>query len=210
MLNPTKENIYYILRDRIANVYYRPGDHLYEKILAEEFGVSRTPIRESIIRLKQDNLVIIVPHGGARVSDINLKDFQKLIEIRLILERGAAQLAVRNASQSHISRLRALSNKMKNVKEGDINGWVECDSEFHQIIAEASENPFLIEYLSAIRLQFTRIQRIVSTKTDNVPSEIQKAANILENRDADEMIKLVIGHVEHFVIKVRSCFRIEQ
>jgi DNA-binding GntR family transcriptional regulator len=209
MLNSTKENIYYVLRDRIANVHYRPGDHLYEKILAEEFGVSRTPIREAIIRLKQDNLVIIVPHGGARVTDINLKDFQKLIEIRLILERGAAQLAVRNASQSHISRLRVLSDEMKNVKEGDINGWVDCDSEFHQIIAEASENPFLLEYLSAVRLQFTRIQRIVSAKNDDVPAEIRKVANILENRDTDEMIKLSIGHVENFVIKVRSCFRIE-
>ncbi len=209
MLSSSKDNIYYILRDRIANVYYKPGDHLYEKILAVEFRVSRTPIREAIIRLKQDNLVVIVPRGGARVSDINLNDFQKLIEIRLILERGVAQLAVRNATQSHIDRLIALADKMKKVQPDDIKGWVCCDLEFHQIIAEASENPFLIEALSTIRLQFTRIQRIVSTRTDNVPSEIQRAAIILENRDSDEMIKLLVKHVENFVAKVKGCFRIE-
>ncbi len=209
MLNSQKKDIYYTLRDRIANVYYRPGDHLYEKNLAEEFGVSRTPIREALIRLKQDNLVIFAPHGGARVSDINLNDFQKLIEIRLILERGSAQLAVRNASESHIQRLILLNDRIKKVHEDDIPGLIDCDSEFHQIIGESSENPFLIECLSSVRLQFTRIQKLILNKPDSVQDDIQKAIIILKNRDTDEMIRLLIGHVEHFVKKVRSNFRIE-
>jgi len=67
------------LRERIVRLYYRPGDSLNEKKLAEEFGVSRTPIREALIRLSAENLVTIIPNSGTRVSDINLIDFQQLI-----------------------------------------------------------------------------------------------------------------------------------
>ncbi len=209
MSNTQNKNIYYVLRDRIANIYYKPGDHLYEKKLAEEFGVSRTPVREAIIRLKQDNLVIFTQRGGATVSDINLNDFQKLIEVRLILERGVSQLAVRNVTEAQIKRLSLLNQKIKRVDKNDAIGLTDCDTEYHKIIAEASDNPFLIEYLSAVRLQFTRIQKITRNKPDGIQEDIPKAIKILKNRDTDEMIRLSIAHVEHFIKKVRNYFRIE-
>jgi len=201
-----KNNICDILRERIVNLYYKPGDSLNENKLAQEFGVSRTPVREALIRLSEESLVTIIPNTGTRVADINIYDFQKLIEMRLILEKGVALLAVKNATEEQIQDLERLHDRINRLKDEDISELIECDRVFHRIIDQASHNQLLAKFLSIIRNQFFRIQKLISHKPERMRTDLTKVIKAFKKRNEDEMVQLMVDHVEHFVEKVRNYF----
>lgn len=203
-----QNNVCDILRKRIVSLYYKPGQPLNEKKLAEELGVSRTPIREALTRLATENLVTIVRHSGARVSDINLRDFQELIELRLILEKGCARLAAQRATEKEIRALERLHEKVKSLGEDNIPELMECDTKFHEIIRQAAHNRFLAEALAVVVNQFTRIQRMIANKPEKFRSDLPRVIKALKERDVDLMEYLVVSHVEHFVNRVRSYFKV--
>ena len=203
-------DIYNILRERIVGLYYKPGEPLNERTLAREFQVSRTPVREAFIRLSSENLVTIVPHSGARVSDINLRDLQNLIELREILERGIGRLAAQNITEEQIHILEQLLKKASQVINGTISEQIDYDMQFHKIIKQASQNHYLEEYLSIVQNQFFRIQRLISHKPELIFTHLPQYLQVLKNRDTDRMGQLMVEHVEHFVEAVRRYFKISK
>jgi DNA-binding GntR family transcriptional regulator len=203
-----RDDFFNVLRERIVNLHYEPGEPLNEKKLADEFQVSRTPVREALIRLSGENLVTIVTHSGARVSDINVRDFQELIELREILERGVGRLAALNITEEQIRNLEELSKSIRQVKKENASELIDYDMEFHKLIREASRNRYLDEYLSVVQNQFFRIQRLVSHKPQLVLTDLPRYIQALKGRDADHMGELMVDHVEHFVDSVRRYFKI--
>ncbi len=193
-----------MLRDRIVKVRYKPGEPLNEANLAKELGVSKTPVREALIRLSKENLVAIIPHAGARVADINLTEIKNLIGVRLILERGVARLAAENVTEEQIQDIERLHHKINQLKDNDIFELINCDVEFHQAIAQAADNQLLGEFLSIVRNQFHRIQNFIPVVPDGTQTDIPKVIRALKQRDADEMERVMVEHVEHFVAKVRN------
>jgi len=206
-----RNDIIGILRNRIITLTYRPGHPLNEKKLAEEFGISRTPIRETLIRLSEENLVTIIPNAGARVSDINLVDFQELIGFRLILERGVAQLAAQNVKKEHIQELERLNERIRLIKNKDNENseMMDCDTKFHEIIRQAAHNRLLEKSLSIIQNQFTRIQSLISHIPQIMPVHVPKTIQALKERNTKEMERLMVEHVHFFVSKVRDYFSVE-
>lgn len=185
-----------------------PGDSLNETKLGKEFQVSRTPVREALIRLSGEKLVTIEPNLGARVSEINIHDFQKLIEFREILERGLARLAVRNITKDLIQDLEQLSKTANRTNNQNISKLIDYDMKFHNIIKEASHNHLLSESLSVVQNQFFRIQRLIYHKPDRMLSDLPKIIRALKKRDADQMEQLMIDHIENFVKAVRKYFQL--
>ena len=199
-----------IIRERIIQLHYRPGDPLSEKKLADELKVSRTPIREALIRLAQENLVTLSPHSMARVSDVNLRDFQELIQCRLILERGIARLAVMNATERDIKELEQLQKKINQIREDDPNGFIQHDLVLHRIIRQAGANTFMDGYLANVQNHFSRIQFLLSHRgtKQKMYDELTFVIGALRGRDPEEMERLLVDHVERFVSIVRGHFRI--
>ncbi len=193
-----------VIRERIVNLYYQPGDPLNEAKLAKELRVSRTPIREALIRLSSEKLVTIIPHSGARVSDINLHDFRALIEIRLILERGAVRLAALKANNDQIHRLEKLNIKVQQADYEDISTMIDYDAQFHKIIREVANNFYLSDYLSVVMNQFIRIEKIVSYKPAVFQADLPKFIQALKRKDPDQTEKLIEHHLENIVKKVNS------
>lgn len=203
-----RDDLCNVLRERIVNLYYEPGESLNEKKLSDEFNVSRTPVREALIRLSGENLVTIVTNSGARVSDLNLRNLQELIELREILERGTGRLAALNITEEQIRGLEQLSKRVRQVKKENFSKLVDYDMEFHKLIREASHNHYLNEYLSVVQNQFFRIQRLILHKPQLILTDLQQYVQALKRRDADQMGQLMVDHVEHFVDSVRKYFRI--
>lgn len=193
-----------VIRERIVNLYYQPGDPLNEAKLAKELRISRTPIREALIRLSSEKLVTIIPHSGARVSDINLHDFRALIEIRLILERGAVRLAALKANNDQIHRLEKLNIKVQQADYEDISTMIDYDAQFHKIIREVANNFYLSDYLSVVMNQFIRIEKIVSYKPAVFQADLPKFIQALKRKDPDQTEKLIEHHLENIVKKVNS------
>ncbi|MFX0200012.1 MAG: GntR family transcriptional regulator [Candidatus Hodarchaeota archaeon] len=201
-----RDDVCNVIRERIVNLYYKPGDTLNEKRLSEEFKLSRTPIREALIRLSGEKLVVLVARVGARVSDVNLRDFQKLIELRETLERGVARLASLNITEEEIRNLEKLREMANHGSGEDISELINYDMQFHQIINRASHNHFLHESISVIQNQFFRIQRLISHKPERLLADLPKIIQALKRKDSERMEELMVEHVEHFVRAVGRSF----
>ena len=193
-----------IIRERIVNLYYQPGEHLNEAKLAEELQVSRTPIREALIRLSSEKLVIIIPRSGVRVSEINLHDFKVLIEIRLILERGVVRLAALKANKNQIHSLEELDMKVKQADYEDLPLMLNYDIQFHKIIHEIAGNFYLSDYLSIVMNQFIRIEKIISYKPAVFQADLPKFIQALKQKDPDQTEKLIEHHLENIVKRVET------
>ena len=119
---PLREIVSDALRQAIRDGLLPPGERLMEIPLAEELGVSRTPIREAIRILEQEGLVVMIPRRGTYVADMSLKDVTEVFELRSILEELAAELAAERITNEEIEALIARRRQARADKN-----WAESD-----------------------------------------------------------------------------------
>ncbi len=146
--------IYEALRDRIQQGELRPGDRLVEDRLAEDFGVSRNPVREAIRMLSADGLIDVNARRGVYIAVPDPAKIQELVEIRAVLEGHNARLAARRGNPKLLAaagRILARGQAALNAEKFDSLGKLNVD--FHKALARASENESLSEMLGAMRLK---------------------------------------------------------
>ena len=154
---PLRDVVFNTIKDGILSGRLRPGERLLENQLAEELGVSRTPIREALRMLEIENLVDLIPRKGAQVREMSEKDIKDVLEIRKVLEELAAGLAAENITRQSISDLKeAHLDFMKAFDRGDREGVLEADTRFHDIIFCATKNDKLVQIKSNISIQISR------------------------------------------------------
>ena len=102
---PLRELVFESLREAIIQGKLGPGERLMEIQLAEEMGVSRTPVREAIRKLELEGLVVMIPRKGAYVAGLSLKDIADVFEIRRALEGLAAELASERATDEELEQM---------------------------------------------------------------------------------------------------------
>lgn len=118
---PLRELVFESLREAIIIGKLSPGERMMEIQLAEEMGVSRTPIREAIRKLELEGLVVMIPRKGAYVAGVSLKDIADVFEIRRALEGLAAELAAERASDEEFEEMeRCLVKIAKDIEIGDL------------------------------------------------------------------------------------------
>jgi len=199
-----RQNIYALIRDRIIHQDFKPGDPLNENKLAEEFQVSRTPVRETLHRLSSEGLVTITPHLGARVSEINLRDFRELIEFRIILERGAARLVSRNATEKDIEAMTQLRHKLESEQTNDLDRLTDLDTEFHLIIRQSTHNRLLQRQMEVVQIKFTWVMRLIYYRPELMMVRIPDFIEAMQQHDADRLEHMLVEHVEYFVERLRQ------
>lgn len=146
------EVIYENLRDRIISGELRPGARLSVPALAEEFHVSRSPVRDAVIRLVQENLVTETMNRGAEVARISRAELVSLYEAREVLEGAVARLATEKYKASLRRSLLALLTEHRTVAEqGDFARHLELDAAFHREIRQAAQSPVLARMLDGVQ-----------------------------------------------------------
>jgi DNA-binding GntR family transcriptional regulator len=199
-----REDIFSLIRNDIVHLKIKPGAPLNEIRLAKELKVSRTPIREALRRLAAEGLVTVTPNVGARVSEINLRDFRELIEFRIILERGAAQLVAVNSTVDDIRAMRQLHSKTQSQETQDLDRLTDLDTEFHFIIRRAAHNQLLEKQMEVVQIRFTWLMRSYHYKPHFVMIKIPDIIEAMEQRDAETLERMLVEHVEHFVDRLRE------
>ncbi|WP_171011346.1 GntR family transcriptional regulator [Haloimpatiens lingqiaonensis] len=149
-----REKVYENIRDRILSGFYKPSEILLETTIAKEFEVSRTPVREAMTMLCQDNLLEAIPKNGYMIKTITHVDILEMYFIRILLEGAAAELAAVKITKEQIKKLENL------VKYPDCDCIWEYNKKFHTIIAEASGNKKLIELIDKLLDEGRRIVMI--------------------------------------------------
>jgi DNA-binding GntR family transcriptional regulator len=147
-----ERRVYEQLRDEILSGLLAPGAQLVEARIAADVGVSKTPVREALIRLQRDGLVEIQPYRGARVIDPVPDDIREILEFRLVLECHVARDLARRQPPEDLERLERTIAEGRNALAGDDSSRVHAAlTEFSDILAEASGNRRLGKALGELR-----------------------------------------------------------
>lgn len=141
------------LRRAIVLGWFEPGQKLVQTDLAEELGVSTTPVREALRTLANEGLVTIDAYRGAEVHAPSHKELRDVYELRLMLEPLAIEKAVRLASPAEIEFAEGLSDRM--IAEDDPIAWLEINRDFHNYLVSLSGNKSLVSVLGTLRDQAT-------------------------------------------------------
>ena len=156
---PLREIVFETIRGAIITGELQPGQRLMEVQLAEEMGVSRTPVRESIRKLELEGLVKMVPRRGAYVTPMSVNDLKEMMEIRRALEGLAAELAALNATAEEIAKLYAANQRFgESAMANDEEGIIKNDMAIHDIIYRASGNKKLLTMINSLREQMQRFR----------------------------------------------------
>lgn len=146
-----EEKIYHLLRKLIFNAELPPGQQLKESSLAEAFGVSRTPIRSVLQRLKFDSLIEIIPQKGAFVYCPNPKEAKQIFFVRKLLEPEATSLAAVHVTRQQLDEMYQLIEEETFLYNShEVNRALVKTNDLHMKIIEASKNVYLIECLRKI------------------------------------------------------------
>jgi DNA-binding GntR family transcriptional regulator len=167
--NKTKE-IYEILKRRIINLDYEPGFILNESDLADEFNISRAPVRSALRLLMIDKLVKIVPRFGAQVSTIDFKQMRFVFELTRVLDPFAARLAAERISDEGIKELEEIMERIKSYKEisRDYQDAIADDERFHNIIYSSCGNPWLKDILTNLHYHTERLWHYCESFFDSI------------------------------------------
>lgn len=197
---PLRELVFEAIREAIIEGTLEPGERLMEAQLAEDLGVSRTPVREAIRQLELAGLVVMIPRRGAYVADISLKDVADVFEIRGALEALAASLAADRATDEEIQQLQSLLVEIeRSVEARDVDLLVELDTRFHDQLYKFSRNERLGQLLSTLReqIQRFRMQTLSNPARMRVALEEHRAlVEALAARDAEAAARFAAQHIE--------------
>ena len=131
---PLREVVCETLREAIVDGVLKPGERLMEIQLAEELGVSRTPVREAIRKLELEGFVVMIPRRGTYVADMSIKDINEVYEVRTALDVLAAGLAAERITEEELEQMERLLVQIgEYIEQGDMDKIVEVDSQFHDI-----------------------------------------------------------------------------
>ncbi|MDO5291200.1 MAG: GntR family transcriptional regulator [bacterium] len=154
---PLRDVVFKTLRQAILMGELAPGQRLMEIQLANQLGVSRTPIREAMRKLELEGLVVMVPRKGAQVAKINQKGLNDVLEVRSSLEQLAVELACDRITNLELNALQeALLKFNQAVESKDLSLIAETDVVFHDIIYTSTKNERLIVILNNLREQLYR------------------------------------------------------
>ena len=150
-----RDDVYDELKRRIVDLELRAGDVLHEKELAEAFAVSRTPIREALIRLESDGLVKVSRGRGAYVTEVSLQNLKESFEIRSHLAGLVARLIVARATEAELGAMDELLARIET--ESEAAALRSLDMAFHDLVNAATHNAMLVETLTRLRNQVSRV-----------------------------------------------------
>jgi len=164
------EIVYQLLRDAIISKRLPPGERVSEAGLARQLRVSKTPVREALLRLNTIGLIEADGGRGGRIVRPSAELIQNIYEVRGSLESLAAQLATSRATQAQRSQLLELATASLNAaRKGDVDGFRRHDETFHDVLAAASANPYLARLIdNAYALTGAARQRDVPSAGDTV------------------------------------------
>lgn len=188
------------LRDEIVSLRRAPGAVISEKDIAAAHGVSRTPVREALLRLADEGLVEIAPKSGTFVSRIPVGTLPEAIVARMALEEVTARTAALNASGSAVSGLRAILERQAEVAAAeDHRGFHDADEAFHQAIAEAARYPGIWRMVQQLKTQVDRFRHLTLPqpgRMGRVIEEHRAVVDAIAAHDPDAAAAAMRRHVE--------------
>lgn len=197
---PLRDVVFENLRTAILEGNLKSGQRLMEVQLAEQLGVSRTPIREAIRKLELEGLVVMLPRKGAYVANMSFKDLIDVLEIRATLEGLAASLAAERRRDEDITELERVAKEFEvSVREANIDNVLKKDVEFHEKIFLMANNKKLYQLITSLWEQVHRFRVTYVSNYEASLSLVDEHNRILEaikSGDSELAKKYATEHIE--------------
>lgn len=194
------ERVYYDLREEILTCAIPPGTEISEGELAERFGVSKTPVREALAKLRADGFVRTFPRRGYLVVPVTIGDINELFDVRTILEVGAVELACHRIRSDELARLQRLAKQTYDrTRQPSLRRFIAANRDFHAAIARASQNQRLEKLLIQQLLELERLFYFgarLRDINDEVQDDHERLVQALGDRDAARARQLMASHNE--------------
>ena len=205
---PLHEEVIDQLRDRIVQGGLAPGTRLNERVLCEQLGISRTPLREAIKMLATEGLVELLPNRGAIVTPLKAANIADTLAVMGSLESLAGELACANADEAEIAEIRALHFEMlAHHARGDLAGYFKYNQLIHLRIIEASGNPVLTNTYRQLNANVRRARYMANLSRERWDAAVREHEEILSAlaaRDAARLKRLLAEHLVHKVASVMA------
>ena len=168
------EQAYTAIRRRILDNYYAPGHQVLEQELAADLGMSRTPVREALVRLQNERFVQLIPRHGMRVVPLSVQDLREVYEVLTSLELTAIERLARSELGDDV--LTAIEKTIDEmdvaVKKKDVDGWAKADERFHRMLVTLCGNARLAKMVEMLweqghRARMTTVQLRASLAQSN-------------------------------------------
>lgn len=187
------------LRDRIITGRLQPGSKLSAGALAEEIGVSVTPLREALKLLSTENLIELTPNRGASVAPISEHQTQHLFEVIAGIEALAAELACRRMTVAELAELRSLHEEMQNLSgTEDRVGYFELNRAIHDRIIDVARNPILSEQRGRLAQQAERVRYLALGRAERRGEALREHMDLMaafDDRDPDRARRIWRKHL---------------
>lgn len=201
------KKIYQEIKERILFMEYEPGKVLNEKELAKEFGISRTPVREALLKLEWEKLVEIIPRGGVFVSKIEFQTLRDIFHFRVYIEGLIARRAADNITGKHLHEIRKLRKGIEDKKSSsDPKSLIEMNMRLRDIIHRIANSRDLSEISDILYCRTVRIWYLVFSKigfdkeVETEIREIDGLLNVFSKKDPqqaeDYSKKIMLEHIE--------------
>lgn len=165
------DRAYEDLKRLIVTMELAPGAHIDERELMATFDIGRTPLREAVLRLVHERLVVHTPRRGAWVSPLSVTDLKQMTECRLTLEAPIARMATERITQDDIDRLSAILDEGQAAIDADNNeDLVNLDFQLHLYIAQCSGNDYLASFLEQVNSAMLRYWHLSSRNSHTLPT----------------------------------------
>ena len=192
--------IYSDLRNELVSLQRRPGEVISEAEIALSYGVSRTPVREAILKLADEGLLEIFPQSGIFVSRIPIAALPEAIIIRKALEETTARLAAERATSSQILALHSILERQREANAArDDDTFHRADEKFHATIAEVAGYPGIWTLIQQVKVHVDRYRRLTLPQQGRIPlviAEHQAILGAIEAHDPSGARKAMEIHLE--------------
>lgn len=200
----TRKSLHHELVDRlqalIINAELAPGSKIPEKALCEQFGVSRTPMREALKVLASDGLVRLEPNRGAWVTQVTLEEVEEVFPVLGALEALSGELACKHITDAEIDEVQALHDQMlQSYESRDLDAYFSINQKIHRAILLAARNNTLIASCQALSLRMQRaryLANISESRWFDAVQEHEQIMKFLADRNGPELASTLLHHMD--------------
>lgn len=211
---PLRDVVFNTLRKAILTGELKPGERLMEIHLANQLGVSRTPIREAIRKLELEGLVTMIPRRGAEVAQITEKSLRDVLEVRRALDALCVELACDRISVEETERLKRACDEFEHAtRTGDVTTIAAADVALHDIIVQATRNQRLIQLINNLSEQMYRYRFEYikdESRHDNLVEEHRMIYESILHKNKEKAVEASRVHIDNQEKSVITQIRLEQ
>jgi DNA-binding GntR family transcriptional regulator len=196
------DQAYVAIRDLVVSLDLAPGALIDERHLIESLGIGRTPVREALRRLAQEQLVEVFPRRGMFVTGVDVRDLARISEVRAVLEPEAAHLAAERATDEERDELAGLGDQIK--RGADLMG---LDERIHRAVYAAAHNDLLEKTLGEYYVLALRIWMLALDRAQDLEDAVEAHRDLIQAivvGNGDRAADVMRAHVEDFEQAMRK------